>query len=121
MRTFPYPIALASLLAASASTPQPPPEPAPSASAPSGSGLVAKQVPDVASGEDAARIAELSRQAAPLVDAFLNLDAVLTRDGKQVIFVSNRDGLPQLYLADAARPDSPAKRLATWSERMTLE
>ncbi|HYH97080.1 S9 family peptidase [Hyalangium sp.] len=80
-----------------------------------------KQSPDVPTGASAARIAELARQAAPLVDAFVNSDALLTRDGKRVVFSSNRDGLPQLYIADAARPDSPAKRLVQWPERMMIE
>ncbi len=55
------------------------------------------------------------------MDAFLNTEAFLSRDGKRVIFTSNRDGLPQLYIADAARPDSPAKRLTEWPERMSFE
>jgi len=134
MRTFPYPLALASLLAACASTPPPPPEAVPSAATPpaatsapqpsasaSGSSGVAKQAPDVPSGADATRIAEFARQVTPLVDAFVNSEALLTRDGKRVVLVSNRDGLPQLYVADAARPDSPAKRLVQWPERMQIE
>lgn len=76
--------------------------------------------PDVPSGADAARIAELARKAEPLVDAFINTEPQLTRDGKRVLFVSNRDGLPQVYVADALRPDSPAKRLFPWGERVTL-
>jgi dipeptidyl aminopeptidase/acylaminoacyl peptidase len=77
-------------------------------------------MPDVPSEADKARIAELTRQAAPLVDAFVNSEALLTRDGKRVLMVSNRDGLPQIYVADATRPDSPAKRLVEWPERMTI-
>jgi dipeptidyl aminopeptidase/acylaminoacyl peptidase len=77
-------------------------------------------MPDVTSEADKARIAELTAQATPLVDAFINLEAVLTRDGKRVLLVSNRDGLPQIYVADATRPDSPAKRLVEWPERMTI-
>jgi dipeptidyl aminopeptidase/acylaminoacyl peptidase len=77
-------------------------------------------LPDPIASADAARVAELTRQVTPLVDAFINSEAIFTRDGKQVLLVSNRDGLPQLYLADAARTDSPARRLATWSERVTL-
>ncbi|MBN1203442.1 MAG: hypothetical protein JXB05_00775 [Myxococcaceae bacterium] len=79
-----------------------------------------KATPDVPSGADAARTAELARKVAPLVDAFTNSEAILTRDGKRVLLISNRDGLPQLYVADAARPDSPAKRLVESSERMTI-
>ncbi|WP_395852968.1 S9 family peptidase [Cystobacter fuscus] len=81
---------------------------------------MAKEAPDVPSGADAARIAELARKAAPFVDAFVNSDSLFTRDGQQVLFVSNRDGLPQIYRADAARPDSPARRLVEWPERMSL-
>lgn len=131
MRTFSYPLALASLLAACASTPPPTPPAALAVTPPSGavtsaapasaSSGVGKQAPDVPSGEDAARIAELARQVTPLVDAFVNTEALLTRDGKRVVFVSNRDGLPQIYVADAARPDAPARRLVAWPERMSIE
>ncbi len=55
------------------------------------------------------------------MDAFLNSNALFTRDGKQLLLVSNRDGLPQLYLADALRPDSPARRLLELKERVTLD
>jgi dipeptidyl aminopeptidase/acylaminoacyl peptidase len=81
----------------------------------------ALEKPDAPAGADAARVAELAAKAEPLVDAFLNSEALLTRDGRQVVLVSNRDGLPQLYLADAARPDSPAKRLLESKERVTLD
>ena len=81
----------------------------------------ALEKPDSPAGANAARVAELAGKAQPLVDAFLNSEALLTRDGKQVVLVSNRDGLPQIYLADAARPDSPAKRLLESKERVTLD
>ena len=74
--------------------------------------------PDVPSGADAARDAELAKAAAGVVGAFVNSEPVITRDGNRVVFVSNRDGLPQLYIADAARPDAPATRLVTSGERM---
>lgn len=76
--------------------------------------------PDVPAGNDAARDEELERKAAPFVDAFIDTEAILTRDGKRVIFTSNRDGLPQIYIADASRTDSPARRLLTWTERMSI-
>jgi dipeptidyl aminopeptidase/acylaminoacyl peptidase len=158
MRTYPYPLLLAALLAACASSPQSPSDsaataapadpsssasataasesaassPAASATAPSApasggatapsaaSGGVKIESPDPIASADAARIAELTRQATPLVDAFMNFEAILTRDGKQVLLASNRDGLPQIYLADASRTDSPVKRLATLPERMTI-
>jgi dipeptidyl aminopeptidase/acylaminoacyl peptidase len=75
--------------------------------------------PDTPSGADAARDAELAKAAATVFDAFVNSEPQLTRDGKRIVFVSTRDGLPQLYVADAARPDAPAKRLVTSTERMT--
>ena len=74
------------------------PRTSPAPTAAKSAGLV---LPDAPSGAAAARIAELSKRARPLVDAFLNTEARFTRDGKQVVVVSNRDGLPQLYVADA--------------------
>jgi len=90
------------------------------APAPSGAGATPEKVaPDAPSGQDAARIAELSREATPLVDAFINTEAQFTRDGQRAVFISNRDGLPQVYLSDARRPDAPAKRLFEWKERVS--
>jgi len=77
--------------------------------------------PDSLTGATAARVAELAKKATPLVDAFLNLNGLFTRDGKQVLITSNRDGLPQLYVADASRPDSPARRLVESRERVRLD
>src|SRR4051812_37435844 len=114
MRTFPYPLGLVVLLASCATAPQPAPEaaptpaeapavaasqpsapatPAPATPAASQSGSGEKELPDVPSEADKARIAELTAQAAPLVDAFVNSEALLTRDSKRVLLVSNRDGL----------------------------
>jgi dipeptidyl aminopeptidase/acylaminoacyl peptidase len=74
--------------------------------------------PDVPSGPAALRDAELAKAAAGLVDAFVNTRPALSRDGKKVIFNSNRDGLPQLYVADAGRPDAPAARIVNTKERV---
>ncbi|WP_164020808.1 alpha/beta hydrolase family protein [Pyxidicoccus trucidator] len=145
MRSFLF--ALVTLVCACASSPQPQPEAAPTApdstataaasaqpapaqgstgtataEAAATSGAEArpeKVAPDSPEGQDAARIADLSKKAAPLVDAFINLEPQLTRDGQRAIFISNRDGLPQVYLADAKRPDAPAKRLFEWKERVS--
>jgi WD40-like Beta Propeller Repeat len=68
--------------------------------------------PDKPSCSDAARDAELAKQVTPLVDAFLNNAGVLTPDGKRLVFLSNRDGIDQLYVADATKADSPATRLS---------
>jgi len=75
--------------------------------------------PDVPTGAAAARDAELGKQVAGIIDAFSNGSPVFTRDGKRVVFVSNRDGLPQLYVADTAKPESEASRILTTRERMT--
>jgi dipeptidyl aminopeptidase/acylaminoacyl peptidase len=93
-----------------------PPEPAPTAAAAPPAPLVNAD-PDIPSGADAARDAELAKIAAGVVDAFTNTGARFTRDGKRVVFTSNRDGLPQLYIADAGKPDAPATRLVNTTER----
>jgi dipeptidyl aminopeptidase/acylaminoacyl peptidase len=118
MRTYLSALLLAAVLGACASAPQP--QPGSSAAAAPASAPPAKEAPDVPSAAAAARVAELASKATPLVDAFVNASAALTRDGKQVLLLSNRDGLPQIYVADASRPDAPARRLFTWSERVNL-
>jgi dipeptidyl aminopeptidase/acylaminoacyl peptidase len=75
--------------------------------------------PDKPSGSAAARDAELAKQVTPLVDAFLNSAGVLVPNGKRLVFRSNRDGIDQLYIADASKADAPATRLFTSSERVT--
>ena len=74
--------------------------------------------PDVPAGADATRDAELTAVAANIFDAFFNIAPRLTPDGKTVIFRSNRDGIPQLYAADAAKPDAPATRITQLKERV---
>ena len=71
------------------------------------------------SGAAATRDAELTKLATAVLETFTNGAPALTRDGKRVVFVSNRDGLPQLYAADAADPVAPATRLVTSSERVS--
>jgi dipeptidyl aminopeptidase/acylaminoacyl peptidase len=75
--------------------------------------------PTVPTGGSAARDAELATKVAGYIDAFNNWEPVLTRDGKRTAFLSNRDGLPQLYLADVAKPAEPPTRLVTTTERVT--
>lgn len=67
---------------------------------------------------DDSRDTRLAKAASAVLEAFANSQPWFTRDGKKVVFTSDRDGLPQLYLADAAKPDAPATRLLTTSERM---
>ena len=74
--------------------------------------------PDTPSGAAAARDAELGAKVAGYIDAFTNSEPHFTKDGKRILFVSNRDGLPQLYVADAKKPTAAAKRLVTTTERV---
>lgn len=105
-------------------TPTTPPPPAETAvapvatAAPSKSTRAASSEPDVPAGPAAARDAELAKVATGLIDAFTNTSPLLSRDGKKIIFISNRDGLPQIYVADAAKPDSPATRIVNTKERV---
>jgi WD40-like Beta Propeller Repeat len=64
-----------------------------------------------------ARDAEIAARAAPFVDAFSNSGAQLAPGG-QVVFVSTRDGLPQLYVGAVGEPDRPPRRLPVPAERV---
>jgi dipeptidyl aminopeptidase/acylaminoacyl peptidase len=72
--------------------------------------------PDLPAGS--AREAELARRAAAIVEAFTDSNAAFTRDGRSVVFSSNRDGLPQLYLAPVARPEAAPSRILKTSKRI---
>ncbi|HMG56466.1 MAG TPA: hypothetical protein VK601_23360, partial [Kofleriaceae bacterium] len=128
MRSTPILAALVAVLAACGGAPKTPPPALPEApAAPSTPATPAPPEPvavdanpDKPSGADAARDAELAAAATAAIEAFSNGQAVLTRDGKRVVFVSDRDGLPQLYIADAGKPDAPATRLTTSTERTTV-
>ena len=65
-----------------------------------------------------ARAAELTSVIEAVFDAFTNSSPALTRDGKSVLFISNRDGLPQLYLAPFDQPEAAARRLVRTDERV---
>src|SRR5689334_19663601 len=93
-----------------------PPGPAP-APAPPPAPVAVNADPDTPAGADAARDAELARAAGAVVDAFVNVQPVFTRDGKRVVFVSDRDGLPQLYVGEVSKPDAPATGLVTSTGR----
>ena len=58
-----------------------------------------------------------AEKVAPVVDALTNGTPRLLRDGR-VVFVSTRDGLPALYISDAARSADPARKLPTPDERV---
>jgi len=99
-------------------TPPAPPAPSPSSGSPATPPAPSAR-PDVPSGADAARDAELAKHAASLVDAFINSGASFSPDGKTLLFGSNRSGHDQLYVADAARPDAPARLLVSTAERIS--
>jgi dipeptidyl aminopeptidase/acylaminoacyl peptidase len=53
-----------------------------------------------------------------LLDAYENLGPVLSPDGRRVLFLSTRGGVPELYLADVAAPDAAPRKLAGGSDRV---
>lgn len=91
--------------------PASPGDPVPPATPPG----TARVDPDQVSGPAAKRDAELATKVSGYVDAFANSAPVFTRDGKRIIFLSTRDGLPQPYLATL---DGPAARIATTAQRI---
>lgn len=97
--------------------PAPAPGPAPAAEAPPAPPPVVDATPDRPSGEAAKRDAELARLAAPIFELTSNSSVQWARDGKHYVFMSTRDGLPQLYLGEVGKPE--AKRLVTSQERVT--
>lgn len=84
--------------------------------APSGASDPPQVSPDPPSAS--ARQAELAKRAEAIVGAYSDTNPVLTRDGRKVVFASNRDGLPQIYLADVANPGAPATRIVRTTERV---
>jgi dipeptidyl aminopeptidase/acylaminoacyl peptidase len=90
---------------------------APPRSAAQDAGPAAPVAPDPPA--DSPRQKQLAKTAASILEAFGDFEPAFTRDGKRVVFASNRDGLPQLYVSDAEHPDSAAVRLATTKQRMT--
>jgi dipeptidyl aminopeptidase/acylaminoacyl peptidase len=55
----------------------------------------------------------------PFIDAFANVEPQLSKDGKHVLFRSNRDGLWQAYLGETAKPAAAPKKLTTGTERVS--
>ncbi len=103
--------------AAPASTPAPAPVPA--EAAPPAPAPAARVDPDPPGGDDPQREEALAREVAPFFDAFVNSDAAFSLDGRQVAFVSNRDGLPQLYVGEVRSPSAAPRRLTRTTERVT--
>jgi dipeptidyl aminopeptidase/acylaminoacyl peptidase len=62
--------------------------------------------------------------AQSIVDAYANWDGFFSTlvanwspDGKQIVFGSLRDGLPEIYVSDVAKPADPPRRLTLGPER----
>ena len=66
-------------------------------------------LPDVPEGADAARDAQLASVAKGIAEAYPNSEGALSSDGKRLVFVSQRDDLAQLYVADPRRPGAAAR------------
>ncbi len=75
-------------------------------------------MPTVLSTAQRQKDAAAAPRVRALLDAFENTSGVLSPDGKQLLFRSNRDGLPELYLGDVARPGAPPRKLAGGGERI---
>jgi len=69
--------------------------------------------------EQKARDAARVPLASALVDAYTNETPIFSRDRKRVLFRSDRDGSPQLYLGDATHPEAPALALTHGPERVS--
>lgn len=76
---------------------------------------VVDATPDKAKGD--VREAEFGKLAAGYVDAFSNGAPHLTPDRKRVVFGSNRDGLPQVYVGEVGKPGDKPLRVVQTTER----
>lgn len=107
------------LAVAPLTTAEPPPAQATSAEAPPPPVVTTPLTePTTLSEADQKRDAETAAKVAPIVDAWSNVDARLTHDGKRVVYRSNRDGVWQLYVADASKPGEAAKKLTSSADRV---
>ena len=131
MQRLPGPLLVAALLGAcgcAAQTPPPglaPDKPAPAPAAPTATAPAASVPPAAATAEvtadpprpgDPDRDAALDKLALAVVDAHTNGEPAFSRDGKKVLFTSDRDGLPQLYVKDLGKGGATT-RLVTTTER----
>src|SRR5262245_16565820 len=113
------PPAIGCMLAIACAAPPPaaksPPAPAPVPAAPRPA--VADSAPTVLTPAQDERDRAIAAKVAPILDAFTNSAPQLLRDGR-VVYVSNRDGLPALYVADTRQPTTPPRKLPTPDERV---
>jgi len=61
---------------------------------------------------------DLEARAAAFVDAYTSSSPILLSDGR-VVFVSTRDGLPAIYVGDAAHPSAAPKKLPGPNDRVS--
>jgi len=80
--------------------------------------------PTVLTAEQVQRDQSRVALAQSIVDAYPNWDGFFSSlvanwspDGKQIIFGSLRDGLPEIYVGEVAKPDAPPRRVTLGTER----
>jgi hypothetical protein len=108
--------------------PPPPPPPPPVLPPPPATVTVAPPPPTSdptkLTEEQHQRDLALAPRAAAMVDAYSNMNGIFTslvaqttKDGKHVLFGSNRDGTPQIFLGEVAHPFDAPRALTTGPER----
>jgi len=82
-------------------------------------GLKEKQEvqPTVRTEKQLARDRELEKEAAWIIDLYTNHSPAISRDGTRIAFISNREGLSQVYIASAGEPEKEPLRLSDKAER----
>ncbi len=115
MRASVLPLSLLALGCAGA--PRSSPRPPVAVAAPAPSDPEPDSAPTVLTPEQTARDASLAVEVAHVIDAFINTRPTLLRDGR-VVFVSNRDGLPAVYVGDVRDPGAAPRKLRVPDERV---
>jgi len=116
-------LSCALLLAACEQTPAPvlpvapPPSAAPSPTPPEAVAPPVNHDPTVLDARDRARDDALAPRAAAIVDAFENDGVSLSRDGKRVVYGSDRDGVWEVYLGAVDRPGEAPVAITRGPER----
>ncbi|MFH1436459.1 MAG: prolyl oligopeptidase family serine peptidase, partial [Pseudomonadota bacterium] len=80
-------------------------------------GAVEAAAPTERTESQIARDSELAEAASALIDLHVNHSHDISADGKTITFVSDRDGLSQVYLAQVDKPKDPPVRLTETTER----
>lgn len=92
---------------------------APVTSASTARATVGNSTPTVLTAAQLELDRQIARQVQPVIDAFTNSLPQLLRDGR-VVYLSTRDRVPSLYVADTRRPAETPRRLPTPEERITF-